>query len=126
MPRLNRPATAQPPAKAAPNTSAPIRTAALSTVDTLVQLMRRFSGVSTVWSMGLRSRWPPDVTKGRGDQEGEGVGGRCDSPRGGKGGPGLGYPAKDLAWARRPEGARTCHKSETLLVNKVLTPHPDK
>ena len=37
----NRAATAQPPAKAAPNTSALIRMAALNTVSTFCQLMRR-------------------------------------------------------------------------------------
>ena len=39
--RRNRLPNAQPPAKAAPNTSAAIRIAAESTVDTLIQLMRR-------------------------------------------------------------------------------------
>ena len=37
-------AIAQPPAKAAPNTSAPIRIAALTTVSTLIQMMRRPCG----------------------------------------------------------------------------------
>src|SRR3954454_708015 len=40
-PRLNRLATAQPPAKAAPNTSAPIRIAALTTVRTWTQTILR-------------------------------------------------------------------------------------
>src|SRR5262245_25156589 len=41
--------------------------------------------------------------------------------RAAKDGPGLGYPAKDLAWARRPVAPVLDGKSETLLVNKVLT-----
>src|SRR5690242_9672248 len=40
-PRLNKLATAQPPAKAAPNTSAPIRIAALTTVSTWIQTILR-------------------------------------------------------------------------------------
>src|ERR1043165_2218380 len=40
-PSANRLPNAQPPANAAPNTSAEIRIAADSTVDTLTQLMRR-------------------------------------------------------------------------------------
>src|SRR6478736_6746508 len=52
-PSPNRIASAQPPAKAAPNTSAPIRMAALTTVMTLGQAMRRdeveaFIGVGSV------------------------------------------------------------------------------
>src|SRR4051794_41893961 len=39
-PRLNRLPNAQPPANAAPNTSAEMRIAAESTVETLIQLMR--------------------------------------------------------------------------------------
>ena len=41
LPRSNNVAMAHEPANAAPNTSAPIRTAALTTVVTLSQLMRR-------------------------------------------------------------------------------------
>src|SRR5580704_12558272 len=41
LPNSSRLATAQPPAKAAPNTSALIRMAALTTVSTLSQLIRR-------------------------------------------------------------------------------------
>lgn len=40
-PRSNKVAIAHEPANAAPNTSAPIRMAALTTVTTLSQLMRR-------------------------------------------------------------------------------------
>ena len=41
LPRSNSVASAHEPAKAAPNTSAPIRMAALMTVTTLSQTMRR-------------------------------------------------------------------------------------
>src|ERR1700730_3984494 len=50
-------ATAQPPANAAPNTSAPIRIAALSTVDTFCHAMRRLIGRCTVWFMALSPVW---------------------------------------------------------------------
>src|SRR5260370_39266520 len=51
MPNSNRLATAQPPAKAAPNTSALIKIAALTTVSTFCKMIRRppaFLGVSGI------------------------------------------------------------------------------
>src|ERR1700736_1695815 len=53
VPNSNRLATAQPPAKAAPNTSALIRMAALTTVSTLSQLIRRPAALLGVSGMGF-------------------------------------------------------------------------
>ena len=53
-PRSNRLATAQPPAKAAPNTSAPIRIAALTTVSTCSQTIWRGPEGACSW---FRSCW---------------------------------------------------------------------
>src|ERR1700722_16745742 len=66
-PSENRLAIAQLPAKAAPNTSALIRIAALTTVSTLSQRMRRGREIAD-WSMGrqlLRKRWPDQAGSGR-------------------------------------------------------------
>src|SRR6185436_7636329 len=60
-PRSNKVARAHEPANAAPNTSAPIRIAALITVMTLSQTIHRFSamGASVTGSQCPRI-WPPD------------------------------------------------------------------
>src|SRR4051794_7762358 len=51
-PRPTMLAIAQPPAKAAPNTSAPIRMAALTTVSTCVQMIWRPPLVESVMTLG--------------------------------------------------------------------------
>src|SRR5205814_6461092 len=71
-PSPNRLAKAQPAAKAAPNTSAPIRIAALTTVSTWIQITRRFCLKVAFILNGSRrraARRPQSPRNRRGDQE---------------------------------------------------------
>src|SRR5580704_9077747 len=80
LPNSSRLATAQPPAKAAPNTSALIRMAALTTVSTLSQLIRRPPVVLAVSGIGFLFAAAMSPNRGAGSSPES-----CRGPRGGRG-----------------------------------------